>query len=557
VPESSPNEKHVDVGDFDNDGDLDVVIAVAYSDFGIRDNKLYRNDAGDFWEISNQVPLVLNGDVARNAFFRDYNGDGWLDILVVCDNNTAGDGGRTKIWINQHSGGVHTGWVEDGLARLGSSTGGAACSAFSTDNDGDGDIDLYVGNYPGPSQDTMYFNDGNGFFTNMTATHVPADGDYTVDVSSADLNGDGMLDMLIANGFNNGNWVYYNNNQGAGSGEGDYRYAGSQQAFGLAASETAREPGDFDNDGDVDFYWSNRTGSNDRVLVNTGNQVATNQVIWSESSNLPFSVTSVTSRKATVADLNADGRRDVFVMKEQGASSRPTVLRNTTVTRDLIQFVDWTPAPAFPAGSLHMGWQAAAFDAAGDGDLDILLGGWANDHLFENVAETELAEGDLVGGVIPGVFNASPVAVAGSAAVKETDTYFVNGIVGANSFISIVLNGPLDYILVVEDSGGNPLNTIDRGGPGVEEAVQMTVPGGIAQIHVQAVDCRVAYDLDTDCEVGITDLLDLLAAWGPNPGHPADFNHDGDVGINDLLDLLAGWGPGPTDYVLEVLARSG
>ncbi len=50
-------------------------------------------------------------------------------------------------------------------------------------------------------------------------------------------------------------------------------------------------------------------------------------------------------------------------------------------------------------------------------------------------------------------------------------------------------------------------------------------------------------DLDGDGNVGTSDLLELLAAWGPNPGHPADFDGDGDVGTADLLALLANWGP--------------
>ena len=50
-------------------------------------------------------------------------------------------------------------------------------------------------------------------------------------------------------------------------------------------------------------------------------------------------------------------------------------------------------------------------------------------------------------------------------------------------------------------------------------------------------------DLDGDGNVGINDFLDLLAAWGPNPGHPADYDGDGNVGINDFLELLANWGP--------------
>jgi len=52
--------------------------------------------------------------------------------------------------------------------------------------------------------------------------------------------------------------------------------------------------------------------------------------------------------------------------------------------------------------------------------------------------------------------------------------------------------------------------------------------------------CR--YDTDGDGEVGVTDLLVLLGAWGPNPGHPADFDLDGDVDVTDLLGLLGHWG---------------
>ena len=56
-------------------------------------------------------------------------------------------------------------------------------------------------------------------------------------------------------------------------------------------------------------------------------------------------------------------------------------------------------------------------------------------------------------------------------------------------------------------------------------------------------------DFDGDGDVGITDFLDLLAAWGPCPdppqGCPADLDADNEVGITDFLDLLATWGPCP------------
>ena len=53
------------------------------------------------------------------------------------------------------------------------------------------------------------------------------------------------------------------------------------------------------------------------------------------------------------------------------------------------------------------------------------------------------------------------------------------------------------------------------------------------------------WDLDSSGVVGSSDLLALLIAWGPNPGHPADFNGDDNVGSADLLALLINWGPCP------------
>ena len=50
-------------------------------------------------------------------------------------------------------------------------------------------------------------------------------------------------------------------------------------------------------------------------------------------------------------------------------------------------------------------------------------------------------------------------------------------------------------------------------------------------------------DLNGDGTVGMADLLLLLGAWGPNPGHDADLDGDGIVGVPDLLALLAVWGP--------------
>jgi hypothetical protein len=57
--------------------------------------------------------------------------------------------------------------------------------------------------------------------------------------------------------------------------------------------------------------------------------------------------------------------------------------------------------------------------------------------------------------------------------------------------------------------------------------------------------CGCPWDLDGTGDVGVVDFLQLLAAWGSNPGHPADFDGNGQVAVNDFLVLLAHWGPCP------------
>ena len=76
-----------------------------------------------------------------------------------------------------------------------------------------------------------------------------------------------------------------------------------------------------------------------------------------------------------------------------------------------------------------------------------------------------------------------------------------------------------------------------------------------ATVKVRITAQACAQNVSGDCGYGIDDFLDLLAAWGPNPGHPADLDNDNVVGINDFLELLANWGP--SNYIAEFLARTG
>ncbi len=85
---------------------------------------------------------------------------------------------------------------------------------------------------------------------------------------------------------------------------------------------------------------------------------------------------------------------------------------------------------------------------------------------------------------------------------------------------------------------------IDPDNGEILETVQLPIPPGQSLLSgLVFIPC--AGDVDGDGVVGIMDFLDLLAAWGPNPGHAADLDGDGVVGILDFLGLLAAWGVCP------------
>ena len=67
------------------------------------------------------------------------------------------------------------------------------------DVDGDGDLDIALGNFAYPGEpNRLYLNDGSGIFNDATA-RIPADSDQTSTVALADVDGDADPDLVIAN----------------------------------------------------------------------------------------------------------------------------------------------------------------------------------------------------------------------------------------------------------------------------------------------------------------------------------------------------------------------
>ena len=70
----------------------------------------------------------------------------------------------------------------------------------------------------------------------------------------------------------------------------------------------------------------------------------------------------------------------------------------------------------------------------------------------------------------------------------------------------------------------------------------MSAPVVMDSSMIDLID-TVAADVNLDTVVDVSDLLQVLADWGPCGGCTTDLNGNGDVGTDDLLIVIAAWGP--------------
>jgi hypothetical protein len=170
-------------GDYDGDGDLDVLVAGSGS-HDIAFSTIYKNTGGVFTDSG----IVLLGLARATAAWGDFDGDGRLD-LAMTGLTTAGVP-TTRIYRND--GGVFTALTNNMLGVF-------AGSVAWGDYDGDGKLDLLVTGVTvagpgGVAATRLYHNDGNGVFTSVAH---PFPNCYSGAVAWGDYNNDGKLDLVI------------------------------------------------------------------------------------------------------------------------------------------------------------------------------------------------------------------------------------------------------------------------------------------------------------------------------------------------------------------------
>ena len=180
--------------DLDGDGDLDLISTNHYGDL-----RTFRNNGGgSYTELTGASDpfTAVSSNYRTSPTFVDFDGDGDLDLV---QNN--GSRYSSQLRYFQNTAGAFTEQTSSANPFNGLSLGGFAAPAF-IDLDGDGDLDMVVGEqYNGALR--SFQNNGAGSWTELTGSNNPFNG---VGVSGGshptfgDVDGDGDLDLVVGNG---------------------------------------------------------------------------------------------------------------------------------------------------------------------------------------------------------------------------------------------------------------------------------------------------------------------------------------------------------------------
>ena len=308
----------VQFGDYDNDGDLDILLcgldpsSSAYT-------YVYRNDNGTFTKCGHGIVGVYNGV----ALFADFNNDGFLDILVSGD--TLSYSPVTRIYLNKGDDSFAP--EEYGLAPAISS------SAAVADYDNDGDVDILLSGDIGGAYYTKLYRNDNALFAEVPVMLEGVGAGWS---RFLDFDKDGDNDILLMG-----------NDLSLTPTFKIYRNDGNNVFSEVFAGVTGLSLGsidiaDYDNDGFTDFVATGRApgcGAIATVLFRN-NQ---NGNFWQAG----VSLINLSYSHASWADFDNDGDSDLLLM---GASS--SGLPTTRLYQNNLFTGGFTPhlSPSAPTG---------------------------------------------------------------------------------------------------------------------------------------------------------------------------------------------------------------
>jgi enediyne biosynthesis protein E4 len=322
------------VGDYDNDGDLDLFV----TSFG--PETLFRNNGdGTFTDVTKEAG-VTDPLWSTSAAFLDYDRDGDLDLFVA-------------------------NYVDFTVA------GNKLC------HDAVGARDYCTPRAYHPVPDRLYRNEGNGRFANVTESSGISKADGAgLGVAVGDYNADGWLDVYVANDATP-NQLWINRKDGTFSDEGLLSGAALSGA-GSPEGSMGIASGDFDSDGDEDLFVTNIIGETFALYENDGSASFDDARV---RSGVARPTAAFTGFGTDWFDYDNDGWLDLFVangavntIERQRGQPAPFRMRNQLFHNTGSRSFEEVSAAAGPTFAREGIARGAAFgDIDNDGDTDILV----------------------------------------------------------------------------------------------------------------------------------------------------------------------------------------
>jgi len=336
----------VAVGDFDNDGHPDIYV----TNFG--KNILYRNNCnGTFTDVTDRAGT---GDTrwSTSAAFFDYDRDGLLD-LFVCNymewdfskNIFCGEtrpGYRSYCHPNNFKGVSNTlyrnngdGTFTDVTKKAGvDSNEGKGLGVVCADFNNDGWMDIYVAN--DATRNFLFVNNGNGTFTDNgliaeVAYGINGKPESGMGCDFGDIDGDGLLDLVVTNIDLEPNNIYHNNGDGSSL---DVTVRAGLARVALLFSGFGVRLADYDNDGDLDLVIANGHPLDNVHLFRDGVTWAERPFVHDNNGGVFTDVSNergeamkkpYSGRGLAMGDYDNDGDSDFLLVQNSGS---PVLLRN-------------------------------------------------------------------------------------------------------------------------------------------------------------------------------------------------------------------------------------
>lgn len=491
--------------DYDDDGDLDLFIPNNPRSPTV--NSMYENNGDGTFTKQVFGILVTDGVMSESGTWGDYDNDGDLDLFV-------GDGGFDLPRMNSLYRNEGNGNFNEVTAFAMPSEPSYSTSTSWADYDNDGFLDLYCANLTPanntsvPGKDLIYHNDGDGTFTKVTTGALANTAARCFGVAWSDYDNDGDVDLFVCH--NSGSNFLQRNN-----GNGSFTTTFASSVGSIVAdggSSIACSWGDYNNDGFMDLFVGN-WGQNDFLYKNDGDgsftRVTTGPVVQNSNGN---------AEASAWADFDNDGDLDLFV-GNGGAGQQQDYFYENNGDGTFTKIFNETTAPSNCTAGACWG------DYDNDGDQDLFVANFSGKK--SNIFRNETTGNHWLN-------------------IRCIGTQSNRSAIGTKVRVRAMINGQAIWQLreISGQTGYNGQNSlrphVGLGAATIADSVQIEWPSGLVEIYLQL----AADSFYTFVEGQSTSITpDLTAAFGlslsPNPTDgPLHFTYTLPTAATVKIDLF-------------------